>query len=173
MVSTATRLPGSSLIMESRMASLIWSAILSGWPSVTDSEVKRRRATFGTPLALGDCGEFIWTAVSLAVSGRFVQPRDDQVPYHVGQSFLGAARDRRDGPVGTVDDRLVVRRAEPEPVPHRIHDEQVTALPGQLGPGLFRGGVGLGGESDQDLRLCWLRGGRPPRAPPGYRSRGH
>src|SRR5690349_7726549 len=29
--------------MASRIASLIWSAILSGWPSVTDSEVKRRR----------------------------------------------------------------------------------------------------------------------------------
>jgi hypothetical protein len=28
------------------MASLIWSAILSGWPSVTDSEVNSRRATF-------------------------------------------------------------------------------------------------------------------------------
>jgi hypothetical protein len=25
------------------MASEIWSAILSGWPSVTDSEVKRKR----------------------------------------------------------------------------------------------------------------------------------
>src|ERR1700722_821654 len=44
-VSTATRLAGSSLIIASRTASLIWSAILSGWPSVTDSEVKSRRAT--------------------------------------------------------------------------------------------------------------------------------
>src|SRR3954465_11415759 len=42
-VSTATRLRGSSLSMASRIASLIWSAILSGWPSVTDSEVNRRR----------------------------------------------------------------------------------------------------------------------------------
>src|SRR5690606_2358088 len=44
-VSTATRLWGSSLSIESRIASLIWSAILSGWPSVTDSEVKSRRDT--------------------------------------------------------------------------------------------------------------------------------
>src|SRR5205809_2363353 len=44
-VSTATRLVGSSLSIPSRMASLIWSAILSGCPSVTDSEVKSRRAT--------------------------------------------------------------------------------------------------------------------------------
>src|SRR5258705_10996790 len=44
-VSTATRLRGSSAIRASSTPSLIWSAILSGWPSVTDSEVKRRRAT--------------------------------------------------------------------------------------------------------------------------------
>src|ERR687886_701578 len=48
-VSTATRLRGSSLSSASRIASLIWSAILSGWPSVTDSEVNRRLATGTTP----------------------------------------------------------------------------------------------------------------------------
>src|SRR5687768_12194407 len=45
MVSTATRLRGSCASIASRIESLIWSAILSGWPSVTDSEVKRRRDT--------------------------------------------------------------------------------------------------------------------------------
>src|SRR6516162_10078352 len=157
MVSTATRLPGSSLIMASRMASLIWSAILSGWPSVTDSEVKRRRATFGSPLACGDCGEFILDCGEFSPDLRIGQPRGDQVPHHVSQGLLGPARDRRDGAVGAVDDGLVVRRAEPEPVPDRIDDEQVTTLPGQLGPGLFRGGVGLGGEPDQDLGYGRLR----------------
>src|SRR5919112_737366 len=44
-VSTATRLRGSCASMASRIESLIWSAILSGWPSVTDSDVKRRRDT--------------------------------------------------------------------------------------------------------------------------------
>ena len=39
-VSQATRAMGSRLIMESRMASEIWSQSLSGCPSVTDSEVK-------------------------------------------------------------------------------------------------------------------------------------
>jgi hypothetical protein len=38
-VSQATRPRGSSSRIASRMASEIWSAILSGWPSVTDSEV--------------------------------------------------------------------------------------------------------------------------------------
>ena len=39
MVSQATRASGSWARMASRMESEIWSAILSGWPSVTDSEV--------------------------------------------------------------------------------------------------------------------------------------
>ena len=42
-VSQATRLDGSSARQASRTASEIWSAILSGWPSVTDSDVKRYR----------------------------------------------------------------------------------------------------------------------------------
>src|SRR6185436_6955020 len=45
-VSQATRLYGSWDKIASRMASEIWSAILSGWPSVTDSEVKRCRPFF-------------------------------------------------------------------------------------------------------------------------------
>ncbi len=40
-VSTATRDSGSFSSMASRMASEIWSAILSGCPSDTDSEVNR------------------------------------------------------------------------------------------------------------------------------------
>src|SRR5438270_11291559 len=41
-VSQATRLYGSFSRQASRMASEIWSAILSGWPSVTDSEVNKK-----------------------------------------------------------------------------------------------------------------------------------
>ena len=40
-VSQATRLVVSSARQASRIASEIWSAILSGWPSVTDSEVNK------------------------------------------------------------------------------------------------------------------------------------
>src|SRR5260370_7149100 len=46
-VSQATRLLGSSRRQASRMASEIWSAILSGCPSVTDSEVNRKRLVGG------------------------------------------------------------------------------------------------------------------------------
>ena len=41
-VSQATRPVGSYARIASRTASEIWSAILSGWPSVTDSDVKRK-----------------------------------------------------------------------------------------------------------------------------------
>ena len=40
-LSHATRAFGSSLMIESKTASEIWSHILSGCPSVTDSEVKK------------------------------------------------------------------------------------------------------------------------------------
>src|SRR2546422_2797759 len=40
-VSHATRLFRSSCSTASRIVSETWSAILSGWPSVTDSDVKR------------------------------------------------------------------------------------------------------------------------------------
>src|SRR3954454_751824 len=40
-VSQATRPYGSSASTASRTPSEIWSATLSGWPSVTDSDVKR------------------------------------------------------------------------------------------------------------------------------------
>jgi hypothetical protein len=40
-VSQATREYGSSLSMASKIPSEIWSHILSGWPSVTDSEVNK------------------------------------------------------------------------------------------------------------------------------------
>src|SRR5438067_3772981 len=41
-VSQATRPPGSSARTASRTESEIWSAILSGWPSVTDSDEKEK-----------------------------------------------------------------------------------------------------------------------------------
>ena len=59
-VSAATRALGSCANTASRMASEIWSATLSGWPSETDSDVKRyslmavflRQAVFRRPVCL-------------------------------------------------------------------------------------------------------------------------
>src|SRR5438309_10936311 len=54
-VSQATRPLGSCFITSARTASEIWSAILSGWPSVTDSDVNRklRRAWLKQILLVG------------------------------------------------------------------------------------------------------------------------
>src|SRR6201985_3808043 len=58
-VSQATRPLGSSARTESSTESEIWSAILSGWPSVTDSDVKEnerigmRGSLANEPLLLG------------------------------------------------------------------------------------------------------------------------
>ncbi len=54
-VSQATRLIGSFVSAASRTASEIWSAILSGCPSVTDSEVKRKvRSAISTERTLAE-----------------------------------------------------------------------------------------------------------------------
>src|SRR5436305_12689147 len=52
-VSQATRPVGSARRTSSKTASEIWSATLSGWPSVTDSDVNRweSRWLMVTPLA--------------------------------------------------------------------------------------------------------------------------
>src|SRR5579863_3765099 len=160
-VSTATWLSGSSLSIASRMASLIWSAILSGWPSVTDSEVNSRRATllFSIPMSPADHVQCSRTGERSGAepvrpasqTSRSDQPGGHQVPDEVGQGVLGPARYRRHGAVGRQRDRLVVGRAEPEAAADLVHDQDVAPLAGQLGP---RGGqvrVGLGGEADDHL----------------------
>src|ERR1700722_17308381 len=52
-VSHATRLSGSSASMASSTESEIWSAILSGCPSVTDSDVKVYRVLTGGSNLIG------------------------------------------------------------------------------------------------------------------------
>src|ERR1700733_3243804 len=49
-VSHATRLKGSCARQASRIASEIWSAVLSGCPSVTDSDVNRNLSCCGKKL---------------------------------------------------------------------------------------------------------------------------
>src|SRR3984957_10735292 len=118
-VSTATWLSGSSLSIASKIASLIWSAILSGWPSVTDSEVNNRRATLlisiqKEPADQVKCSRTNQRArPSRSTAGRRSdQPGGHQLPDEIGQRVLGPARYRRDGAVGGQRDRLVVGRAK-------------------------------------------------------------
>src|ERR1700686_1662658 len=59
-VSQATRLEGSSVRQASRMASETWSAILSGCPSVTDSEVNKWRFFDKRVLLSKRFGRYVW-----------------------------------------------------------------------------------------------------------------
>jgi hypothetical protein len=101
----------------SRIASLIWSAILSGWPSVTDSDVNRRRATQGSSTriarrravapvshhSLGAPGEQGTTA---SIAGQPSAGHDD-VPERVGDVAL-SPRGTGSAPSAAEDVHLVV-----------------------------------------------------------------
>src|SRR5688572_16053082 len=81
-VSQATRPFGSSARIASSTASLTWSAILSGWPSVTLSEVKVQRDTL---LQFGCCR---WGG-----SGLSAPDVDDLVDDRAGDLGLVGQRD--------------------------------------------------------------------------------
>ncbi len=68
-VSQATRDSGSWARMASRIASEIWSAILSGWPSETDSEVKSLRLAMNCPVVVMRGGNYRRRSPGLRVSG--------------------------------------------------------------------------------------------------------
>src|SRR6185312_14712390 len=72
-VSQATRAAGSSARIASRTPSEIWSAILSGWPSVTDSAVKRKRSgtrISSAAVASGSASDREWN------DGRMIQAEE-------------------------------------------------------------------------------------------------
>src|SRR5687767_1812352 len=70
-VSQATRAPESLARMVSRMASEIWSHILSGWPSVTDSEVNRYRGASRILIGLRVAGGTVRREGTTAPGSRF------------------------------------------------------------------------------------------------------
>src|SRR3954454_10634158 len=161
-VSTATRLCGSWRSISSRTESLIWSAILSGCPSVTDSEVKRRPATASYPLPHRSqpvqsqlCIRSVRLPAQATNPGMVsagAEPRRDAVPDGVRKHRLGAPRHVGALPGGVEDDGFVLGGAEGLAPAHVVDDQQVAALAGQLGPREVehRGGrvTGLGREPD-------------------------
>src|ERR1700748_3357022 len=73
-VSQATRPPGSSAMIASRTLSEIWSATLSGCPSVTDSDVKRcSPSASGFEFGIGE-GETKGPAARVLLVGRLRPP---------------------------------------------------------------------------------------------------
>src|SRR4249920_2158416 len=90
MLSQATRLYGSCSNMPSRTASLIWSHILSGWPSVTDSDVNMNRLTFASLVAgasSGSCGA-VGSAASPRSCGIVGEDRRDSIEEEIRQLAL-------------------------------------------------------------------------------------
>src|SRR5438309_2804723 len=118
MVSTATRLVGSSLSIASRIASLIWSAILSGCPSVTDSEVNRRRGTvlLGCAAVAGVAGPVLSGSLS-GEAGR------DGVPHRVRDGVLAGQRNLHRATLRVEDHHRVVRGVEGAARPDLVHHE--------------------------------------------------
>src|SRR6478609_9169383 len=101
-VSQATRPLGSSVRIASSTESLIWSAILSGWPSVTLSEVKVQR-------------DIVILRRWVLVSGSGVRSGVDGlverlVPVHRG--ILGGLRVLHLGPLDLVGGDLLEADAE-------------------------------------------------------------
>src|SRR3954447_9939285 len=170
-VSTATRLRGSCSSMASRIESLIWSAILSGWPSVTDSDVKRRRDTRSSLHSVAGAAPAAgggWPrrprlpgppgnrpARPPERRSRSGQPGADDVPDAGRHAVLGTGRQRGRGAVGGEHGDLVVGPAEHLPGRHVVDHQEVGALAGQLGPRVGQHVAlrvaGLGGEADHQL----------------------
>src|SRR3954470_9468275 len=163
-VSTATRLPGSCSRSASRIESEIWSQILSWCPSVTDSEVHRRRAAKIAPVVLRrarsparQClrrGRYPGEGSAPARPG----PRrgsDEHVEYAVGHRQL-VARGLAHYRAGSIEHRDgVLRGAETLGPADPVEDEEVDALAGRLvaghGEQPIRVRLGLGGEDDHHL----------------------
>src|SRR3954452_19384582 len=98
-VSTATRLCGSSASSASRMEALIWSAILSGCPSVTDSDVKRRRVT--------KLSQEVSTSVCMSLLGRMLPSAHPHRPGRECRGWFSGGDAGGDGvPQGRREDRL-------------------------------------------------------------------
>src|SRR5262245_21877586 len=109
-VSTATRLCGSAASSASHTESLIWSAILSGCPSVTDSDVNRRPVTTRSPrLDAQPRYPSLRRRLTVSVFGPAVH---DVIPDHVRELALGTGRDGGPSPVSREEHRLVLVPAE-------------------------------------------------------------
>src|SRR4051812_10332115 len=93
-VSHATRPVGSSAITASRTPSEIWSATLSGWPSVTDSDVNRY--SFSEKLVL-----IGWTAAPR--SGKWAKVGRGRV---AGELTVGSRQSAVGSWLGSADCRL-------------------------------------------------------------------
>src|SRR5580765_7655972 len=162
-VSQATRPVGSSRSTASRTASEIWSAILSGCPSVTDSEVKKWRPLWSMKWTPCESDRFLVETAKPSIpengaSKQFVEdedvtaigpPADRPQPGQRARVLVVVALEHED-PFGLEQPR---RPGQPggrrlQPV-GRVREDDVAELPAS---GELLDGVGrvAGDESDRD-----------------------
>src|ERR671934_2716889 len=115
-VSHATRLFGSSASIASRTASEIWSASLSGCPSVTDSEEKRYRLDMpaeDTPRSFTPRAEKLRDTIADRGRKFLFRPRAQHLVVAIARK----------------DQRVIRRRGESGSLsPHLVHDDEVEVL---------------------------------------------
>src|SRR5215208_4489603 len=174
-VSHATRPVGSSRSTASSTPSEIWSAILSGCPSVTDSEVKRNSLSFSSVMSrnrlvhASETSDGFWRAPPMfrrrALAGTLLSldevddQRDALEAVALAQAVLDEVRvlARQLRPVVDVDLEARRRRAD---LRHVEHLQPVPLLGGRLALGRD-----LGEEAVE------LRGRDPVGGPLGERQR--
>src|SRR5215211_952777 len=124
--STATRLCGSSAISSSSTESLIWSAILSGCPSVTDSDVKYLRVIV----------VLTWLTLTPLPRAPNLPTRSlcqGGVPNVMRERVLAPGQRPADA-IGRHQCYLAVRLTEDPARADLVEDEQIAALPLQFCP---------------------------------------
>ena len=159
-VSHATRPYGSSARTASRTLSLIWSAILSGWPSVTDSDVN--------VCLLTNCSSSATVASTVAharrTAGRSGPPssattRSSTTPasasFVSSGSLLDARRRRRAAAPGSCRPRTRRRRALTS-----LATMRSTRLAASFAAACSPHALGLGREADDDLAGALARAER-------------
>src|SRR5664280_2399175 len=164
-VSQATRLSGSSVNSASSTASEIWSAILSGWPSVTDSDVKVYRELTEGSILIGGLGPWQQAAVAgtvcrwsqgperAAASSR-AQQRAHSIQYGVSNGVLAPQGHLGRRSVGAEDGDLIGVVVESDALGgHVVGDHQIDPFADQLRPCPLEDPVGLSGEPDKYLPL--------------------
>src|SRR6266498_3547441 len=153
-VSQATRPLGSSARTASRIASEIWSASLSGCPSMTDSEVKRYRRPMTRRIIYSGSDAEAASRPRLSSHGQRFQKPSQPVADRPGKFDLGPVPRLHVVPSGRQDGRPVRLRAESRTgSTHLVGHQQIEVLLGELAAPLAHDVVGFGGEADQDLVL--------------------
>src|SRR5439155_19084900 len=150
-VSHATRLLGSLASIASKTASLIWSASLSGCPSVTDSDENRWPVLMIARVYRRVRSPARTTSLGAGLSPRAREP-SDEVAHGRRELRLRPRAHRYISPVGDQNRRLVRLASEPRAVAaHGVGHERIEVFAPELRPTGLLHVVGLRREAHEEL----------------------